>query len=163
MERRINWIERQIKRLLALETPRRVYGAMYADDVTQLVVVASTGVYYPVTASLSTGLTHGVTFQSASQLLISYPGTYLINWAMSLSAGNNDHIEGAIMINSTVSGAGETAAHTPGPGDQVAVSGTAILALAAGDIVRFCVENESDADDITMSHASMTVVLVGPA
>jgi len=163
MERRLSWIEHQLKRVLALETPRRAYGAMYADDVSHLVVVAAASVYYPITGSLSAGLTHGVTFQSASQLLISYPGTYLINWAMSLAAGNNDHLEGAIMVNSTVSGAGETAAHTPGPGDQIAVSGTAILALSAGDIVRLCVENESDADDITLAHASMTVVLIGPA
>ena len=102
-----------------------------------------------------------MTFQNSKELLVTVAGKYLVTWSMSLSAGNNDHIEGAAMINSTVAASTENAAHTPGAGDQVGVSGSGILTLAVNDLLKLCVENETDTDDITVSHATLTAVRIG--
>ena len=125
------------------------------------VVVASANVHYSVTSSMTTGSLNGMTFQNNSELLISKAGKYLVTWSLALLAGNNDHIEGAVMVNSTQQINTVNSAHTPGSGDQVGVSGTGILTLAVGDIVRLCVENEIDADDIVIHTANLTLIQIG--
>lgn len=138
-----------------------IYGHMHADDVAQTIVVAAAGVYYEVPGSLTGGLCNGLTFQNSKELRVEVAGRYLLGWSMSLAAGNNDHLEGTAMINSTAVVGAENAAHTPGPGDQVGLAGSAVVALTVGDVVKLCVENETDADDIVMSHANLTLVRVG--
>lgn len=156
----INQIDPYIRKMIRTTAPGCLYGSISADDASVAVVVAAAGVYYAVNSGFTAGPLRGMTFQLA-KLRCDVAGTYLINWSMSLSAGNNDHLEGTFMVNGTANEAGSNAAHTPGPGDEIAVSGSTILALAAGDLVQLCVENETDADDITMTHATMTVVLIG--
>ena len=138
-----------------------IYGSMYADDINQAVVVSATGTYYEVPGSITGGTCNGFTFQSSKQLLCTIAGKYLVTWSMSLDAGNNDHIAGAVMVNSTVAANTENAAHTPGAGDQVPVGGSGIITLAVNDVVKFCVENESDTDDINVTHATLSILRVG--
>lgn len=137
-----------------------VYGSMYADDIAQAVVVTDAEVYYEVGGSLSSGSCNGLTFQNSKELLCTIAGKYLVNWSMSLSAGNNDHIAGAVMVNSTAQDNTENAAHTPGAGDQVGLSGSGIITLAVNDVVKLCVENESDTDDIEVNHATLALLRV---
>ena len=119
------------------------------------------GAYYEVGGGLTGGATNGLTFQNSKELLVGVAGTYLITWSMSLSAGNNDHLEGAVMINSAVAASTENAAHTPGSGDQIGVGGSGLVSLAVNDVIKLCVENETDTDDITVSHATLTAVRIG--
>jgi hypothetical protein len=136
------------------------YGSMGGDDLAISVVVAAADVYYAVGTGLTVGLLNNFTF-SASTLTCLVAGNYLVNWSMSLSAGNNDHLEGIVMVNSTVNHLTACSAHTPGPGDEVGVSGTGIITLAVNDVVKLAVENEIDADDITVHAASLSIVQVG--
>lgn len=138
-----------------------IYGSMYADDIAQAVVVAAAGTEYEVGGSLTGGSVNGFTFQNSKELLCTVAGNYLVNWSMSLSAGNNDHISGGVMINSTAQHNTENAAHTPGAGDQVGVAGTGVITLAVNDLVKLFVENESDTDDIEVNHANLALVRIG--
>ena len=62
------------------------------------------------------------------------------------------------MVNSTQQNNTVNSAHTPGPRDEVGVGGTGILTLGVNDIVRLCVENEADADDINVHSANLTLI-----
>lgn len=137
------------------------FGSFYAEDIALTIVVTAADVYYPVTASMTAGLLNGITFANNSQLVIAKPGKYLAVWSMSLSAGNNDHLEGAIMINSSQQLNTVNSGHTPGPGDEIGLGGTSILDLAVSDIVRLCVENEIDADDIVVHSANLSLIRIG--
>jgi hypothetical protein len=132
------------------------YGGMYADDITEVIDVINSGQYYPMTANMSTGLVSGFTFQNSCELKCLIAGNYNINWGMSLSSGNNKHLEGAVMVNGTaVAGAGKGSAHTPGAGDEVHVTGSGGITLAVNDVIKLCVENETDTTDITVHSASL--------
>jgi hypothetical protein len=138
-----------------------LYGSFYAEDIALTVAVAATDVYYPVTSSMTTGSLNGMTFQNASELLVATAGKYLVTWSMAIAAGSNDHVEGGVMINTTPQSNTVNSAHTPGNNDEVSVGGTGILTLAVNDIVRLCVENENDADDIIVHTANLTLIQIG--
>jgi hypothetical protein len=136
------------------------YGSMGGDDLAIAVVVAAADTYYAVGTGLTVGLLNNFTF-SASTLTCLVAGNYKVDWSMALSAGNNDHLEGVVMVNSTVNHLTACSAHTPGNGDEIGVSGTGIITLAVNDVVKLAVENEIDADDITVHTASLSIVQVG--
>jgi hypothetical protein len=157
----LNTLDPYLRKIIRTTAPGIVYGGMSADDANVLTVVAAADVYYGINSGFTAMALNGMTFESASKLRCEVAGTYVINWSMSIYAGNNDHIEGTFMVNGVADEAGSNAAHTPGPGDEVGGGGAALVALAVGDLVQLCVENEADADDITMTHATMTVMMVG--
>lgn len=142
-------------------TNTNLYGSMYADDISQVVTIASASVYYEVPGSLSAGACNGFTFQSSKQLLCTLAGLYKIDFSLSItSATNNERIDGAIMINSTEVHASESAGECINAGKMVCVAGHAIVQLAVNDVVKLCVENDTAAHNITVSHANLTVVRV---
>lgn len=137
-------------------------GSMYADDISQAVTVASAGVYYEVPGSITGGTCNGFTFQSSKQLLAAVAGTYEVNWSMSItSANNNENIAGAAMVNSTEAHNTEGSAQCINAGKPVCVSGHGLIALAINDVVKFCVENEDAAHNITVLHANMSIKRIG--
>lgn len=139
-----------------------IYGGMYADDISQAVTVASAGVYYEVPGSITGGICNGFTFQSSKQLLATVAGTYEVNWSMSItSANNNENIAGAAMVNSTEAHNTEGSAQCINAGKPISVSGHGIIALAVNDVVKFCVENEDAAHNITVLHANMSITRIG--
>ena len=134
------------------------YGSMGADDITQVVTVSSAGVYYDVTGGLTSGLVNGFTFQNSKELKCLNAGVYLIDWSMSLKVGTaNQVLAGAITINSNVVDISENMNESTSANKNYSVSGTCIVNLAVNDLIRLCVENETAANDITVTHASLSI------
>jgi len=138
------------------------YGSMYGDDIAQVVTVAAPNVYYPVPGSLLTGqCSADFTFQNSKELRCNTPGTYKINFGMSLgSTNNNEDLSGAAMINTTEVHQSEGSAQAVNGSKPVHVSGSAFVTLVDGDLVRLCVQNEDAAHNITVYHANLTIVEV---
>jgi hypothetical protein len=155
-------------RVTSLQTPVRrsgiddnalIYGTMYGDDIAQVVTVASANVVYAVGGGLSGGVINGMTFQNNSELRCNDAGLYLIIWSMSLRPANNgDTVSGTVMINSTGLHVCEGSAYFANANRPQSMGGTTILDLQANDVIRLAVENETAAHNITIDHASLTVV-----
>lgn len=136
------------------------YGSMYADDISQGVGVASANVYYAVTGSMTGGLcSSAFTFQNSHELRCNIAGTYLVVWGMSMGTTTaNEDISGAAMINSTEVHQSEGSGQVLNGAKPIHISGQAIISLNGGDRVRFCVQNEDGAHNITVYHANMTLI-----
>lgn len=135
------------------------YGAMYADDISLTVAVAAPDVYYPILSSLLGSLcSSDFTFQNSRELRCNRAGTYVINWGMSItSSNNNENISGAAMINNTEVHTSEGSAQCINFSKPVHVSGSGIVSLIVGDLVRLCVQNEDAAHNVTVYHANLTI------
>jgi hypothetical protein len=134
---------------------------MYATNISETVAVAAANTAYEVTGGFTAGQLHLVTFPDDHYLLVTKAGRYLINWSMSMdtpSAGDN--VEGGIMVNGTASSVGTAHSTVPVGGAGNAAS-NAILDLAANDQVSLFVRNHDNADDITIEHASLSIVQIG--
>lgn len=139
------------------------YGSMWADDISQLVGIASSMVYVKVPSSFTGSYTNNMTFQNASELKVLTAGKYLVNWSMSmhLATGGNRKISGAIMVNTTAAQNTEASQVIAGTLQDIHVSGTGIVSCAVNDVIGLCVENETSADDIIVTHGNMTALFVG--
>jgi hypothetical protein len=139
-----------------------LYGSMYADDIAQSVTIGSAGAYVKVPGSMTVGACNGFTLASSRELTCAVAGTYLAHWSMSLeSTNNNEELAGAIMINTSEVDSTENMAECINGSKPVGVSGTGILTLAVNDVVALCVENETAAHNITVTHANLTLVRIG--
>lgn len=138
------------------------YGSMYADDASIAVTIGASGAYNEVPSGLSNGgSSSDFTFQSAKQLLCNTAGKYIVTWSMSItSSNNNEVISGTVMINSTHVSTIEGSAENINGGKPVCVSGSGIITLAINDVVKLCVENETAAHDITVTHATLSLFRV---
>ena len=134
---------------------------MYGDDVTITVAVASANVYYAVGSGLTGGELNLVTHAN-STLTVTKAGRYLINWSAGVQcASANQNVSIAAMVNTTAKPETEGSTKLTTANDTKCVSGTGILSLAANDVVKLCAENETGANNITLTHATFTLVQVG--
>jgi hypothetical protein len=140
------------------------YGEMYANNIGQVVTILSKDVYVQVPAGLSEGLNSGFTFQNARELKCLVAGVYQIHWSMSMQAtAQSTEIEGAVLLNwSAPNGAqAKGTAHAEvsigGVNRPETISGTLILALAVNDLISLGVSNHTDAADVNLQHASLTL------
>lgn len=138
------------------------YGNMYADDISQVVTVASANVYYEVPGSLTGGSCSDFTFQSSKQLLCGRAGIYQVTYGISIaSATNNEIVSAAVMIDTTEAHNTEGSAENINSGKPIYISGTGIITLAAGNVVKLCVQNETAAHNITVYHANLSIIRIG--
>lgn len=139
-----------------------LFGNMYMYQGSTTVTVSVVDTWYELASGLTGGETNGVTFQNTHELLVSKAGKYLVNWSMSLDTPTAaDEVMGAVGVNGTVNTS--TASHTTvGNNDQgVAVAGTGILDLAADDVVSMFVLNETNTNNITVEHVTLTIMQIG--
>lgn len=157
-----------LSRLMAFATPppesppASVYGGMYADNISQSVTISVIDTHYEVGGGISGGNTSGVTFQNAKELKILTAGVYLITYSISIQcASANQEVEASVMVNSTSSArlsshALVTPANTPN-----VLAGSQPITLAVNDVVKFCLANHTATNNLTVSHANMSILLVG--
>ena len=139
-----------------------IFGSLFGDDISQVITIASGNVYYKVTASLSSGICHGFTFQNNSELVCTVAGVYGTSWNMSLtSATANESVSGTIMINNTEVHAAEADGDSINVNRQVSVGGGTAVSLNVGDRVGLAVQNESGAHNITVRHANLFLWRLG--
>lgn len=138
------------------------YGSMYGNEISESVTVSATDTYYDVDGSLSDGgSTAAFTFQSSMQLRCDIPGTYLVNWSMGIQAAaaaqdlsGGVGVDGAVKVNTIQHAYKATAAA------DCALSGTGIITLAANEVVTLMVANHTAVNNITVEHATLTLIKV---
>jgi hypothetical protein len=140
---------------------KNAYGSFYMDDGNQVITISSAGVYYQVPSGMSSGTTHNMTFQNGRELKCTISGVYNVNWQMSVAIGSaNQHIEGLVMVNSTAKEETTAATHVQNASDEQSLGGTGILTLNINDVVKLGIENETGTNNITVSHANLSLYLI---
>lgn len=136
------------------------HGYMYQNDVNTVVTITVANTYVAIGAGFTGANNSGFTFQNNHELVAAYAGKYLVTMSASITIGNNDVFEIGVTVNGSLTTVeGETKSNSAG--DTQCLSATGIITLAANDIVRMAVNNNIDAHDPTIDHASLTLVRVG--
>jgi hypothetical protein len=159
--RRMN---REIQNFKLFEVSRPpIYGSMYGDDISVSVVISVAGNYYPVNSGISGGACSHMVFQNAREIKCQIAGKYKADRSLTVKivSGANSHIEGAVMINSTEQLNTVNTTHLQNSNDEQSVGGTGIITLAVGDVVKLCIENETDTSNVIVDHVNMTLVRLG--
>lgn len=140
----------------------RSWGSMYQDDVATVITVSATNTDYIVTG-MSQGVLNGMTLDNGRELTIVTPGVYKVDWSISIRcASANQEIEGAVGVNGTREPA--TSAHVKilTGSDDINMGGTGLLELSGSDLVQIVVRNETSTANITVDHANLSLVYLGP-
>ncbi len=138
------------------------YGGMYGNNIGWTSVAFGGGGTFVIINTLSGGEVNETTFQNTQELLIAKAGRYLINWSCSVEAlGADKHAEAGIGVNGTVNIAGREHIHIGSANKEDSMSGTAILDLAATNTIALMITNVDDDTQLTVEHASLTVVHIG--
>ena len=138
------------------------FGHLYIKNATIVVAVGASSTSYEITTGLSTGETNLVTAGGGHYLTVTKAGRYSVVYNISAYAGTLDEWDGGTMINGAVSTTDGGSHSTTGVASSAtAISGSAILDLAANDQVSLYVSNHSTATDITVEHVNLTITMVG--
>jgi len=139
------------------------YGHMYTNtDGTVTVASANTWYEFNVaTPDMTTGLLNNVTFTD-HYLTVLKAGTYEISVNAVLETTTaGDEIASTVAINGTASETAHGHATVAVGNAAVQTSGATILSLAANDQISLAVQNHSAARNITVTHAQISVKMVG--
>lgn len=146
-----------------VSTVKDVYGSLYVSHGSLTITVTNANTAYEITTGLLTGsVLQGTTFGGDHYIAVDHPGTYLINWGLSIDTSTPaDEIEGGIMVDGAARD--DSSSHTTlvAAAKSSAMSATAIIALTANQQVSLFVENKTNTNDIVVEHASLTIVRVG--
>jgi len=150
---------RRVSNLADLQNQRPSFGHMFASNVSINVAIAAANTWTAIASGFTSGLLADFTFQSASELKCGNAGIYLINWSLSVNAvGANDNIEGGITINGTIEPSSISHTRFTVVSSNACLGNSLILNLAVNDVLKFSLNNNSDADDIVMQHAGLTAI-----
>lgn len=139
------------------------YGHFYATNITGTVSVASANVYYEVSGSFSSGLLNGVSFTQGMHLSPTYAGRYLISYSMSIrSASANQDVESSLMIAGQMQSGTTSRAELVNANKPDGFSASIILDLAAGSVIGLGVNNRTGGNNVVISHANMSMLLISP-
>lgn len=138
------------------------YGSAGADDITKTVTISQAEVYYPITSfGLTEGYSKNMVFGDTSYFTISKGGKYLVNWTATLKCATaNQNVSMAVMVNSTPIVITEGSGKLTTANDAKCVSGTGILNLSVGDVVKMCLENETGANNLIVTHFSISLLRI---
>ena len=140
------------------------YGEMYANNVTQAVVITTVDVHVEVDGGFTGGELNLVTFPDDHYLLVTKAGRYRVDYSISASSDvQGKEIEAGIMIGGVTQTKGTSHAESGigGGGKPNVLAGHAIFDLAVNDQISLCLANHTDDTDLQMNHANMTVQMVG--
>ena len=139
------------------------YGSMYNDNTSTNVTIGTAGTFVRIPSGFSQGQVNLCTFGNAREITVLKAGKYKIDWSISaaLTAGASDDVEGAIGIDNAKNAQGTAHRIVAAATDIGAFGGTAILDLSANQVVSLMVTNNTIAVDITVTHASLSLVQVG--
>lgn len=141
----------------------RAWGSMYQDDVATVITVSATDTDYIITG-MSQGVLNGTTFDNGQELTITIAGVYKIDWSVSFRcASANQEIEGAVGVNGVREPATSSHQKVLTGSDDVTIGGTGLLNLAVSDLVQIVIRNETSAANVTIDHANLSLVYLGPS
>jgi hypothetical protein len=142
------------------------YGSFYGNEIAYSTGALVAPQYKQIAdTDCEQGELNLVTYTDAgTTLTVSKAGRYLINWAIAAETGTaNSHLLAGITLNSTTAlqAAGRNHVEQASANKQAALSGTAILDLAANDVVGVGVGSDVDNITVTVDHVNLTLIMVG--
>ncbi len=138
------------------------YGHMYANGTIAVTITDTTPV--EVGDTFTTGEVNLITFGANHYLTVTKAGRYKIDWSMSIAQnapGALIQCEQGIMIGNVAQVEGRAHRTIANSTDIGASAGTAILDLAASAQISLYVTNLTNATNIDVEHANVTVTMVG--
>jgi len=142
------------------------YGSFYGNEINFSSGALTAPQYVRIAdTDCVQGEVNEVTYTDAgTTLTVGKAGRYLINWAISAETSSaNTHLLAGIMVNSTTTlqAAGRNHDEPGRANSQYALSGTAILDLAANDVIGVGVGSDVDNITVTVDHINLTLTMVG--
>jgi len=144
--------------MLAPGKPTSGYGSMTISGNGTATTVSAGDTYYQVVAGWVTGSVSNMTF-STNELVATNAGTYLVNFAGSMTGATNDTFTFAIAKDDTPIAATAIQRKTSSA-DVGAFALTAIVTLAATETLQVYGKNNGDTDDFTITDGAFTAVRV---
>jgi len=131
--------------------------AQHAQGVTVTIVTQFVSV--DIASGFTDGDGTGIVFQNSKELKVLEPGTFLLNWNVSieLATGANVSMLGGISVNGTLDNLTTAHALVSTANDLINVSGVGDLVLAENDLIRLAIVNLSDTTNFVVEHAAITM------
>ena len=138
------------------------YGGFYGNNISWSSTQFGGGGTFVIINTLTGGEVNKTTFQNTQELLIATAGRYLVTWALTAEGQQRDnHIEAGIGINGVCNVAGRNHVHISQSNKEQAMSGTAILDLAATNTLSVMITNVESDNITTVEHVTLTAVHIG--
>lgn len=147
--------------LQPLVQPAPDFGSM-TNDASTVVDILGPNEWAEIESGWVVGLLSEFTFGGSHYLVVPSNGKYLCNLATTMETGNNLTIGTAVMVNGVAQPAGHGHTTTAGAADAISGVQNVILDLTAGQQISVGVVNHSSSDDITIPHASLTILKLAP-
>jgi hypothetical protein len=142
------------------------YGACYGNEIGLVLALTQDDWLTISDADMSDGEFHNVTHDGSGKLTVPKAGRYLINYSITIqSAVANLHIVTGLSISGDDQNAGRAHTEIHIANQETALSGTAILDLAASDYIEAIIKTTDatgpSGSSTTIQYLNITLVMVG--
>jgi hypothetical protein len=141
------------------------FGSCYGNEIAWTQASAVQNTWYEISdADMANGQLHDVAHDGNGKLTVTYAGMYLCNYAISgeTDAGAGTHIQCTFSVSGTETNDGMNHSETIGANSQIAMSGVAILDLAASATLEVSIRTtDAGTPDISVDHLNITCVQIG--
>ena len=139
------------------------HGSMFNHNNSTTVTIGTIGAFATIPSGFSVGELNNVTFENAREFLVVQDGKYKIDWSISFNTagGSNQDIEGGIGVDVAPQDEGTAHRFIGTASDVGNIAGTAIIRLNDEEPVHLMMRNNTDTQNIVVTHASMSIVQVG--
>jgi hypothetical protein len=140
------------------------YASCYGNEIGWSQATAVQNTWYPISDS---DMTDGSLIQAAhdgsGKITVATSGKYLVNWSIAVDiSNNNDHVQVGIIVDGAANAQGLNHAEATKANDHKALSGTAILALTAGQAVQIGLRTtDANTPTLGVDHLNITLVWLG--
>jgi hypothetical protein len=140
------------------------FGSCYGNEIAWSQASAVQNTWYDISDStMVDGQLHNVTHDGNGQLTVSVAGMYAADWYGSFEAdAQNVHVQVTFSVNGTETNDGINHFETFGTNTQQAMSGNAILDLAASDTINVSIRTtDAGTPDLAIDHLGLRLVHIG--
>ena len=140
------------------------YGSCWGNEIAWSQASAAQNTWYKVSdTDMTDGQVNLVTHDGSGKLTVTKAGIYKVDYSITLEGSvSNDHYMSGIAVNGTVGNDGQCHYELHIPSAQIALSGTAILSLAANGYIEIGVRTtDANTPTLTVDHLNVSLVQVG--
>lgn len=138
------------------------HGQMAQHLQSTLVTITTQSVWVDIESGFTAGGGTGIVFQNSKELKVVEPGTYILNWNISLQTEmtNNINIVGGISVNGTIKSLTTAHGKIAASNDIINISGVGDLVLQIDDLIRLALINLDTTANFVVEHAGITMFMV---